>query len=295
MKTIGVDPDNFLVYEGSGRFGHAVWPTPELMPATIADESSDELKPKHNNDLYLMPYIFIDDGYDPVSRVRKGRIYEKSEMQPNSWNVFQHPATPYYPSDIKVHPKSLATFMRFNFYPKLKVLDIEVPLIMLGSNEHFTIWSVIDIEASISGEAILFLKARKTIGVLPKINYDAIDEKYHAQIKDKLDRLADDIHKAGPDSIVDRAREAASALINAYLLEQGHISKHKDLGKLAKPLRELSNKRIASNCAETLAIFHSRTKHSEQENRTLRKIIEADAEYAIQSVVTILSEIGWSK
>ena len=45
--------------------------------------------------------------------------------------------------------KSLASFHPFNFEPILKKLGIEHPLIVLGSNTQFTIWSVIDVETSI--------------------------------------------------------------------------------------------------------------------------------------------------
>ena len=296
MKTIGIDTNNYLVYEGNGTWGHAVWPTPAILPAAIVNEFSDDLSPVNNNDLQKLPFIFVDEGYDPVSRVRKGRIYEKNESQPDKWWVQPHPATP---GDIKhknkdgVLNKSLATFREFNFQPVLKQLDISMPLIVLGSNTQFTIWSVIDIETSISGETILFLKARKTIGVLPKVNYSVIDEIYHSQIKDKLARLADDIHKAGPDSVVDRSREAASAIINTWLLENGYIEKHRDLGQLVSTLRGKAKKYIAANCADTLAKFHSRTKHSEQEYQSLRYINEMDAEFSVQAIAVLLHEFGY--
>ncbi|MCK5662333.1 MAG: hypothetical protein KAI17_02555, partial [Thiotrichaceae bacterium] len=254
MKTIGIDTDNYLVYEGNGTWGHALWPTPAILPAAIVSESSDELSPVNNNDLQKLPFIFMDEGYDPVSRVRKGIIYEKYESQPNDWHVQMHPAIPAEGRQLGargVIKKSLASFQQFNFEPVLKQLGIENPLIVLGSNTQFTIWSVIDVETSISGETILFLRARKTIGVLPKVNYSTINEKYHSQIKDKLARLSSDIHKAGPDSIIDRSREAASAIVNTYLLENGHIEKHRDLGQLVSTLRDKAKKHVAANCADT--------------------------------------------
>jgi hypothetical protein len=100
------------------------------------------------------------------------------------------------------------------------------------------------------------------------------------------------VYKAGSDSIVDRAREAASAIINAYLLEQGYIEKHKDLGQLIKPLREKAEKYIVANCADTLAKLHSRTKHTEQKNKNLRSINTQDAELAAQIIGIILIELA---
>ena len=295
MKTIGIDTNNYLVYEGNGTYGHAVWPTPAILPAAIVDESSDDLSPEYNN-IQKLPFIFIDEGYDPVSRVRKGKIYEKYDSQPNDWYVQMHPAIPAEVRQLGakgVIKKSLVSFRQFNFESVLKQLGVEHPLVILGSNTQFTIWSVINVETSISGETILFLKARKTIGVLPKIDYSAINGNYHNQLKDKLERLASDIHQAGPDSIVDRSREAASVIINTFLLEHEHIENHRDLGQLVSVLREKAEKYVAANCADTLAKLHSRTKHSEQEKRSVRRLNEIDAEYAIQTVVVLLHECGY--
>lgn len=296
MKTIGIDKHNFLVYEGNTFWGHAIWPTPELIPAEIVDESGKNLTPINNDDLQRLPFLFIDDGYDPTSRIRKGRIYEKFESQPYAWHVTLHPAKPNEQGSVNengVVRKELLTFCEFNFRPMLDRLKIDTPLVILGSNTQFTIWSVIDVETSISGETVLFLKARKTVGVLPKVDYSVIDEQYHKQIKNKLNLLADDVYKAGPDSIVDRAREAASSIINAFLLEKGHIERYKDLGQLVKPLREKAEKHIVANCADTLAKLHSRTKHIEQKNKGLRPVNTQDAELAVQSIGVILVELEW--
>jgi len=295
MKTIGIDTNNYLIYEGNTFWGHALWPSPSILPAAIVSENSDDLSPPDDNKSNYPLFVFIDDGYDPTSRIRKGRIYQKYEaMQPYQWHVNPHPAIHSDLQDYNengVIRKDLATFHEFNYKCKLDQLKIANPLIVLGTSTQFTIWSVIDVETSISGETILFLKARKTIGALPKVNYSLIDEQCRIQIKDKLDLLSDDIYKAGPDSIVDRTREAASAIINAYLLSNEHILKSRDLGKLVSPLRDKAKKHIVANCADTLAKLHSRTKHVEQDNKELRPINESDAELAVQLIATILLEL----
>ena len=297
MKTIGIDQVNSLVYEGSGGYGHAIWPTPEILPASIVNESENDLTPKEHDEIQRFPYIFLDDGYDPNSRIRKGRIYEKNASQPINWNVQVHPAMPSEVRSANAHgvlSKPMSIFYGFNFWPKIRPMGITEPLIILGSNVQFTIWSVVDVETSVFGESILYLKARKMIGALPKVNYSAIDAQYHAQIKEKLNLLAEDIYRAGPDSVVDRAREAASAIINAFLIHAKHIEKDKDLGQLVSPLKEKAEKYIAANCADTLAKLHSRSKHAEQSNKGLRPINNQDAELAVQSVGMILIELDWA-
>lgn len=298
MRTIGIDQDNYLVYECNNSWGHAIWPTPHTIPATIFDESASNLTPKENNHLVTLPYLYIDDGYDPTSRVRKGRIYERhGPLQPSQCFVYPHPAIPNDISAVNengVIEKTLASFRAFNYSAIMKRRGFSEPIVVLGSNDQFTIWSVIDVETSIAGETIIYLKSRKSMGFLPKVNFSKIEDCYHAQIRDKLDLLLEDVYKAGADSIVDRAREAASAIINAYLLSQGHIDKHKDLGQLATPLKDKEQKYITANCVDTLAKLHSRAKTVEQSNKGLRAINEHDAELAVNSVGMILVELDFA-
>ena len=92
MKTIGFDTTNFLVYEDNTFLGHPLWPSPSLLPATIVGERNNDLTPLDNNRHEYPPFLFLDDGYDPTSRIRKGKIYEKfKSVQPYPWNVYPHP------------------------------------------------------------------------------------------------------------------------------------------------------------------------------------------------------------
>lgn len=298
MKTIGIDTNNYLVYEGNGFWGHALWPSPSLLPASIVDEHNDDLVPSENTRTDYPPFVFLDDGYDPTSRIRKGRFYEKyQDVQPAEWHVYPHPATPNEIQAVNVNgviKKRLATFCEFNFYPKLKHLNIIDPLIILGFDTQFTIWSVIDVETSMSGETILFLKARKSIGVFPKVNYSEIDEKFKSQIREKLNILAEDVHKAGPESIVDCCREAITAILSAYLQMQGHKAGD-DLGDLVSEMRKRKpDLSVIGDLANVIARYHSRRKHVVQEKFSPRRITEQDAELAIQSVGVVLCDLGWA-
>lgn len=294
MKTIGIDTNDFLVYEGSGFWGHGYWPTPTILPAFILS-SFDKIKLDHRIDLLSQPYIFIDEGYDPTSRVRKGRIYEKWEGQPNQWHVSPHPAknqsvTTYSAQETK----SLATFREFNFFSKIQNQNITCPCILLGTKDHYTIWSVVDVETAISGEAILFIKSRKVIGALPKICYELInDENDRTAIEEKIRLLSLDISHSAPDSVIDRCREAASAILNTFLISNGLMDKARDLGQLEAILRDSAKMHIVANLVAALAKFHSRTKHVEQTNRKTRAVSEQDAEFSIQALGIILVEIGW--
>jgi len=269
------------------------------MLASIIDSSEDDLTSKHNDDIRHSDFLFIDDGYDPTSRVRKGRIFQRQQSAIQDWYVTIHPA---YPDEGRTTnsrgeiKKSLISFLSFNFLPKLNEMNITEPLIVLGSKLQSTVWSVLDVETSISGETILFLKARKTLGALPFINYYLIDDKFHDNIKDKLNILSEEIHRAGPESVVDCCREAIAAILSAYLQMQEKKVAGKDLAELAQVLNQLAEKKhVVRNLADTVAKLHNRRKNAVQEKLNPRRITNQDAELAIQSVGTIICDLGWGR
>ena len=231
-----------------------------------------------------------DESYDPVSRIRKGRIFLNNGNQPLHWKHIRHPLHNNALNDLGA---SLCTFSEFNFYSILESKGIINPYIVLGTGNHSTIWTIVDAEGSISGEVVLFLKARKVIGALPKVDYSLIiSAKDRSQIEEKLELLYKDLVSAVPDSVVDRCREAACAAGNTYLIQSGVTEKATDLGKVASNLT-VAGKQVAANQAATLATLHSRTKTIEQSNRGIRKVNELDAEFAVHSLGLILIELGF--
>ena len=107
-----------------------------------------------------------------------------------------------------------------------------------------------------------------------------------------LNAFADDVHRASPVSVIDRARDAASHALLAYF----NLKKQEaqDLGKLIKRL-ENEGKVIAVSAAKIIARLHARAKPSEQEKRELYTIREQDAELATQCVGMLLCEIGFAE
>lgn len=291
MKKIGIDQNNYLVYEGDGNQGYGVWPTPTLLPAYIVSIKSEGVEIPERVDLQSVPYIFWDESYDPISRIRKGRIFENDKNQPQCWKISRHPALNNAVNDMG---NSLLTYKEFNFFSKLDSEKIIDPCVIMGTSNHFTIWTVVDAEGSISGEVVLYLKSRKVIGALPKINYSLIsDSKRRDQVQEKLELLYQDLKSAVPDSVVDRCREAISAAGNAYLIENEYVQETSDLGRVATNLSNCAKLHIAGNQASTLAKLHSRTKHSEQSSRGTRSVSEQDAEFAVHSLGLILVELGY--
>jgi len=297
MKTIGIDTNDYQIYVGARCWGQVLWPSPTLLVANIFESGGDLPVGDIKDDLYSVPYIFVDDAYDPASRVRKGRIYKHhGDSQPSEWHVYPHPAKDERTNAQGMVSKSLMTFSQFSLWSELRNNQIQSPLVVLGNRYQFTVWSVIDVESSVSGETVVYLKARKTFGALPQVDYSKIIESCRDLVREKLNTLADDIHTAGPESVVDRSREALTAIFSAYAQANGLSDAGKDLSPLAEIIAKdtVAPKHVAVNLARTVAIFHSRAKSAEQEKRGVRPINEQDAELAVQAVGVVLNDLGWA-
>lgn len=124
---------------------------------------------------------------------------------------------------------------------------------------------------------------------MPKIIDANVPAAFKAKLLETLTLFADEVHRASPVSIIDRARDTATHALLAYFQLQG--GDVQDLGKLIKRLQD-ENKAVAASAANIIARLHARAKPAEQEKRELRSIREQDAELATQCLGALLCEIG---
>lgn len=89
---IGIDTNTNLVYEGESVYGHGVWPIPILTSATLIRDEDDWSRVPKSRQLLDSMLLFREDTFDPVTRVRRGRLYERGPKE--TWHVHAHPAAP---------------------------------------------------------------------------------------------------------------------------------------------------------------------------------------------------------
>ena len=302
MISLGIDTNALLIYEGASTWGgYAVRPPPIVTAAAIVSSATERLKGIDTRDVLSVPLVFREDAFDPVSRIRRGRFYEKNPSQPIPWHVYPHPdfrGEERQANRQGVVSKDLATFHSCSVSQKHFSIIEGQPLVILGYAEQFTIWSVVGSEMSLTGEEIVALRSRASFGALPEPQWEEVPEQGRAQVKRTLEILAEDIYRAGPESVIDRARDAASAILSAYVVDKGLADVTKDLGKLVGVLGQLprdDRPNICANGGDIIAILHPRAKPSEQAQRPLRPIREQDAELAVQLVGTMLCDLGWAQ
>ncbi len=292
MVNIGIERYQGLVYEGDLTYGRPVWPTPVITPAKFVFPTEEEMKAHTSSDVF--GYRFREDSFDPVSRIRRGRFYCADNGQPRQWRVSHHPGSPWdsIAPDIHGHNKQLDTFNRTPVWHKYISDNKKPPLVLLGVDDRFTTWTIVSFEAISTGEDLITLKARSSLGILPQIKNGEVPVNFQAKLNETLDTFTDEVHRSSPVSVIDRARDAATHALLAYFDLRG--SDVQDLGKLIKKLDD-KKMIIAANAANIIARLHARAKPSEQEKRELHAIREQDAELAIQCVGTLLCEIGFAE
>lgn len=291
---IGIDQSNGLVYESPTSpdyGGRLIWPTPVLTPASFSIDGKGFNPPRSAN-VEDVVYWFREDHFDPVTRLRRGRLYRLPKDE--SLNpVWRNPTRQtLFSSSEGITEVQMYSYRHEAI--RLPAFEYDRSAICLGVDGTSSIWSVISIEVVSTREEMLTLKARQTMGDLPEVNWDSVPESFRAKVKETIDTLLDDIHRAGPESVIDRCRDAASAILRAYL---GDDHAGKDLGQLISALKQAESeerKRIVISGSEIIRVLHPRAKPNEQEARNFRPVREQDAELAIQCVGTILCELGWA-
>jgi hypothetical protein len=291
VAWVAVDKELGVLYEGGMGYGRPVMPTPATAAAAIASEATfpPKLPPAYAIEQFQM--LFREDSFDAVTRARRGRLYTAANARPEYWRI-------PHPSGV-VDSRPLYPFQSLHVPAHLKTLELPGrPLVAIGSDESFTAWLIVAVEGTSTGEFLLTLRGRQTYGAVPDLIAAAIPPACQAAVVEAVRKLGDEIFRAGPGSIADRARDAASAALSGYLQHLGAIGPGRELDELIKKLSALPDpqrKRVAAAAAEIVRIFHSREKSSVRERLPVQPVHEQEAELAVSCVGAILVELGWAK
>src|SRR6266853_1884063 len=123
MPAIGIDDSQFFIYEGDGHYGRPLWPSPVLSIATIVVRPEDAQGIPNTNYLAQVHLVFREDSFDPVTRIRRGRLYMWRGTNPEDWEVPDHPVykeeTGYNRTYAGLLRKRLYSFHSFQAFREL--------------------------------------------------------------------------------------------------------------------------------------------------------------------------------
>ncbi|MHB1301421.1 MAG: hypothetical protein ACYCY8_11220 [Burkholderiales bacterium] len=297
---IGIDSDRRLFYEGSGNYGHGIWPSPVISVAHILPPDGDLSGMPKSPDIGTAQMVFREDIFDPVTRVRRGRFYINPGQQPQEWHVHIHPAFTFE-SGVDTQGniiKRLNTFRRWFAPPELQ-RETGKRIVALGASGSFTLWKLVGIERIVTGEDLFTLRARSPLGVLPEIQPDLVPDNGRIQVLETMEKVIETAYRSGPESVIDRCRDAAQASLGVWMNGRLNDStvRRIDLGDQIKKLEGLEEFKdrpvVLIGVGKTLSRLHARCKPNEQMRREGRIPVEDDAESAISMLGLLYRELGW--
>lgn len=287
---IAIDGNTKLIYEGEAFYGHGLTPTPVLSLATlIEDERSFQCIPR-GVDLFNAAMVFREDTFDPVTRIRRGRLYKTPGNQPQEWRVIPNAFFQGMAGQTQMRLHGFDSNLMASQRDKLGNA-----LIALGSADAYTLWRVVGVERIVTGEDLLTLRARSSLGILPELDESAIPIDGKTKVIETLGKLGEAAYRAGPESIVDRARDVAQWCIGTWIADRENIRQLRlvDLWELAGKVPE-ADFAVVRHIGRSLARLHARNKPNVQEEKRTRPVTEDDAEYALAAVGLLLREIKWA-
>ena len=290
---IGFFSQTKLWFEGESHYGYGLVPMPVITLATVITDAEALGRIPKSSDLMDAKLVFREDSFDPVTRIRRGRFYFNPGAQPSLWHAHWHSFMPSQAlSDIQ-----LITFQRWPAAQELAASKGEL-LIVLGVADAFTLWRVIDVERISTADDLVTLRARASLGLLPDLSPEAIPLCGRSQVLSVIEKAIESAYRAGPESVIDRCRDAAQASIATWLAKELGDDSVRALD--LSPLLERTEKALTDrqpavllNAGRIIARLHAR-KPNEQIKRGTRANKETDAEAALANLGLILREMGWT-
>lgn len=297
--NLGIEHNTGLVYEAYGGTYMPVNPIPVVTVATLIEDPVQWQQLPADLDPRLNRWVFREDAFDPVTRVRRGRLFEWVHDQAQS--VF------FGPFDNRSHVtpgvapgtclKQLHNFVHCHALLQRPRRGEGVTL-ALGNRTAASAWRIIQAECVANKAVMVTLKAKSAFGVIPELDLGQMEPDQQKVVQAAVERVVDAAFRETPVSVIDQCRNALTVLIARWLVQQGEPASvlRDDLGEVYKRIGiEPHRMGVASAMGHLVARLHSRGKTNEQQARDLRIPVEEDAELAVQAVGMVLRELGWAR
>lgn len=295
----GIEKHTGIAFEGMNAPEFPVQPRPAVSQCHLV-QCEDDWKKVPTGRLQQDPHrwLFREDSFDPVTRIRRGRLYQAyGNCQPSAMMIPRHDS-----SDVigaMSHPSTHRSVDMYRYIACDALLTVKqqgrgLPLV-LGSGVGTAVFTILQVEALANGDVLLTLKARTAFGVIPDLNTSAVPHNSLKPVQQALERAVNSAFRETPISVVDQCRNALCAVLGHFLAAQEQ-SAHwigKDLGQLVMRLNA-REQLVCASAAHIVARLHPRGKSNEQHRLELREPVDEDAEFAVHALGLVMREIGWA-
>lgn len=303
MSRLGIERHTGLVFEGRDDPSFPSWPTPMISHATLIDAPSALDKLPHNLERSPFGWMFREDSFDPVSRVRRGRLYQKFGNQDfESMMVQPHPALAIAAANRVAYDgrvtKDIGVFIECTDLLSQPNNGTGM-LLAIGAADAYSLWQILQVERSVNLDVMVTLRARSAMGVLPEIAWEKIQPSNRGLVRSAITRVIDAAYKELPTSVVDQCRNAATVLVSRWMHQVANDATpiEKDLGAWISTIhKRFAEKPRVALCSalEIINKLHPRGKDNELMRIGLRAVTEGDADFAIHAIGFVIRELDWA-
>ncbi|MBC3766980.1 hypothetical protein [Neptunicella marina] len=294
MNELGICKRSGRLYEGNSSAGIAINYHVPLMPIELVGVEMQQGRTSTS-------MIFREDSFDPITKIRRGRVYTEVLGRNDPWHVHDFGRT-----DLKrvgwdqgEAQELEATSYNADSLTSLRQLS-PLPKVILGKSPHHTYWKILSIETQFDGKPLLTLKAMTSFGAVPELMLNQVPEIAQTLIQDALENVEIAANRIGAIETVDACRNALSIVLGTLAdnleLELGQGINHRIKKNQANAKNSNANGQdLIIHSAEIVRRLHPRGKSNEKEKHKTRPVSQEDANLALNCLWFVLVELGWAR
>lgn len=299
---LGIDDTTGMVYEGASSIpDRLASPLPTVTLAKLIEKPDDWADLPSGARAGQDVWVFREDSFDPVTRTRRGRLYQSMSGAPYP----DHNARVFASSRADISamgpdgrvPRPLNIFAACNAILDKPARGRGLEL-ALGSTRAASAWRIVETELTFSHDVMLTLKSLSAFGLLPELAIGQVPERFRDEVKRAVDGIVDAAFKESATSVVDRCKDALAMILSRWLWQKTDDEKPLgwDIGQVATAVEKEPHGMIcAANAARAVGRLHARGKPGEQFARGARPPTEGDAAFCLEAFGLALRDLGWAK
>lgn len=296
MRELGICKSSGRLYEGNRNSGTAVANSNPILPITMI---GIDLPASISSIGGYSALIFREESFDPITKIRRGRVYRINESQPVTWRVQDASRKDLkYTAWANGAAQELET-TSYNIDSLSYLRNLQsLPKIVLGEAPFQTNWKILAIETQFDGKPLITIKALSSFGTMPELITNQIPTLSKAKLINAVENVEAVANRLGSVETVDACRSALSIVLGA-LAGDLTLDLGAGIARRIKSNQERNNKGngqdLVTHSADIVRRLHSRGKPNEEVKLNTRPVSDEDANLALKCLWFILVELGWAK